>query len=208
MILFLSVLFCFGLSPLAQATTAYIEAGTSLGRMTSADKFFQQASAQDTGSGFVGSFSLYYPVTSLRRIVHIDLGIQNRLNLNSTTLGESLAMASINLAARIEFYRFFVGGGYSPIDFVSKTGEGASSLHTYPNSHSYFVEGGVIWRVVPELQICAVYALEFGTTPAGSGPNPASEYGLRFRFPLDPHEAGGKGAVKFDGYRYPFGVMK
>ncbi len=205
-LLLISTGLLFNLS--AWALNPYIEAGTSLGRMSGAGDFFKDPAANSTGSGFVGSFSLYFPVTNERNFFHLDLGLQNRLNLNSTTAGSSLAMASVNLGLRIEFSRFFVGAGYSPIDFTSKAGQGATSLQIYPGSRSYFLEGGVIWRVVPELQICAAYAVEFGQVAGSRSPNPASEYGLRFRFPLNPHEGGGKSAVKFDGFRYPFGVMK
>jgi hypothetical protein len=192
----------------AYATGPYIEAGTSLGRMSGAGKYFQDSNADSTGSGFLGSFSLYFPVTSDRNFFHFDLGVQTRLATNSTTSGESLAMASINIAARLEISRFFVGGGYAPLDFVSKSGGGLTSLHSYASTHSYFLEGGVIWRVIPELQIAAAYGLEFGLPSGGRSPSPASEYGLRFRFPLSPKEGGGKRGVDFDGFRYPFGVMK
>ena len=176
--------------------------------MSGADKYFGQSEAKDTGSGFVGSLGVYFPVNSDRNALQFQVGVQNRLSLNSTATGESLAMNTLNLAGRIELNRFFLGAGYSPFDFVSKAGSGVTSLHLNPGTHSYFLEGGVIWQVIPEFQIAAAYGLEFGSSPQGSGPSPATEIGLRFRFPLFPREMGGRGSAKFDGYRYPFGLMK
>ena len=110
-------------------------------------------------------------------------------------------MFTPNIAARFEFWRFYVGGGYAPkvlIDFKP-----------YQGSTAYFMEGGLIWKVIPEFQIAATIALEYGIPASGGvSPSPSTEYGLRFRFPLNPNDySGGKG-VNFDGFRYPFGIMK
>jgi hypothetical protein len=133
-------------------------------------------------------------------MVHLDLGLHNRLNFVSGS-GASPMVFTPNLAARIEFWRFFAGAGYAPKVLVDmKPKNGASS---------YFFEGGVIWRVVPEFQICASALLEYGTSVAGTAsPVGATEFGLRFRFPLSPKEYASSGGVDFDGYRYPFGIMR
>jgi len=174
--------------------------------MKNGDSFFHQPNATSSGFGFVGSLSFYYPVLSAGDVLDFDLGIQNRLTLTSND-SHSFAMDNPHLSARIEFWRMYVGAGYAPYTFVSKPGEGITSLHTNPDQKSYFVEGGLIWRVIPEFQVAATYALEFGL-PSGGGISPTSaEYGLRFRFPLNPTELGRGGKVDYDG-RYPFGFMK
>ena len=79
----------------------------------------------------------------------------------------------------------------------------------YSGAFSYYAEGGLIWRVVPEFQICLSATMEYGRPPSGNvSPNPAMEYGLRFRFPLDPKEFGAASGVEWDGFRYPFGIMR
>jgi hypothetical protein len=191
--------------------TPYIDAGTSAGSLKHGDAFFGQSGANSSGLGFVGSMSIYEPVTSTRNVTHLEIGLQNRLTLVSTANAapnNSLAMFSPNLAARIEFWRFYAGAGYAPLSFISKPGGGASSLHTNPGASSYFFEGGAIWKIVPEFQVAATIALEEGLPSGGGTAATATEYGIRFRFPLSPHEGLRKGdSVDYDG-RYPFGFMR
>jgi hypothetical protein len=193
----------------ANAST-YIEAGTGLGSFSKADTFFQQAAASSTNSGFVGSLSIYTPITHERRLGHLDLGLQTRFSTSSiSSTSDPLAMGSLHLGVRLEIWRFFVGAGYSPLTWVSKAQEGLTSLHLNSGTHAYMGEAGLIWRVIPEFQIAAAMSLEYGTGSNGLSPSPITEYGLRFRFPLNPKESGpGAGGVDFDGFRYPFGVMK
>jgi hypothetical protein len=185
------------------SATLYFEAGTGIGRFSKADSFF--GTSVSSKSGFSGSFSAYYPVTRQQNFAHIDLGIQTRFTSGESTSGNTLTMGSANLGARIEIWRFYAGAGYSPINFLSEKGDGLLGLHTYPSNSSYFFEGGAIWRVVPELQIVAAVSLEYGIR---GSPSPLTEYGLRFRFPLSPKEGGGTQSATFDGFRYPFGIMK
>ncbi len=124
--------------------------------------------------------------------------------VSSTTPKLDLAMLSTNIAMRFEFYRFYVGGGYAPFTLAGTSGP--TSFHTNPTATTYFLEGGVIWRVVPELQIVATYAMEYGISP--KSPSPGTEYGLRFRFPISPYASAQDASGKFDGFRYPFGFMK
>lgn len=124
--------------------------------------------------------------------------------VSSSTPQLDITMLTTNIAMRLQFYRFFVGGGYAPFTLASSSGPLA--IHTNPNVSTFFAEGGVIWRVVPELQIVATYAMEYGVSP--KSPAPGTEYGLRFRFPLSPYESVGDASSKFDGFRYPFGIMK
>lgn len=189
--------------------SAYFELGTSLGKLTSVDRFLGQSTAISSNLGFCGSFSAYLPVTSPQNIFHFELGLQNRMYFVSSSEPQmDIAALSVNLAARVQFYRFFVGAGYAPITLASTSGP--FGLHSNPNVTSYFLEGGAIWRVVPELQIVAVYAVEYGTIPGGGSksPSPGTEYGLRFRFPFAPYDSVGDASSKFDGFRYPFGIMK
>jgi hypothetical protein len=201
LILFVSLL----LTGSARANS-YIEGGVATGTMKNAGNFFSQSSVGSTGLGFIGSLSVYKPFTSERHFYHLEFGIQNRFTTaTDTNTKKSLAMFTPNLALRLEFFRFYVGGGYAPLVFGSASG--ATSLHTIQSAHSDFIEGGVIWRVIPELQISAGAALEFGS-PKGSGTSPTiTEYGLRFRFPFNPKD-NSKKSVQYDGFRYPFGVMK
>jgi hypothetical protein len=205
---FLSLFFATLLGITQAQASPYFEFGTSLGTMKNGDAFFNQANATSSGFGFIGNFNFYIPVTSMKNIFHLELGLQNRIMTVSNNASQSFASAAPNLAARFEFWRFYVGAGYAPYTYVSKPGEGLMSLHSNPDAHSYFMEGGLIWRVIPEFQIAATYALEFGQPAGGGAQMTAMEYGLRFRFPISPKEvAGGKG-VDFDGFRYPFGFMK
>jgi hypothetical protein len=184
----------------------YFEVGTSLGSVSNGDAYFQQTAV--SGSSFVSSFNFYVPLTPVNYLAHVDLGLQNRLTSFTPANSESLAMASTNLAMRVEFWRFYAGGGYSPLTFLSSPGGGITGLHSYKGSSAYFWELGVIWRIIPEFQIALCYGRE-SVRPKGGGTSlSSSEYGLRFRFPLSPKEGGSKGEVKFDGFRYPFGFMK
>jgi hypothetical protein len=186
----------------------YFELGTSLSSFKNGDTFFGQPNATSSGFGFTGSFSFYIPVTSLREFAHLDLGLQNRLSTFSNQNGDPFAVASPNLAVRLEFWRFYAGAGYAPLTFASKSGSGIGSLHSNPDTKSYFLEGGMIWRVIPEFQITANYSLEFASSAAGQQMT-GMEYGLRFRFPLFPKEFSQQGGgVDFDGFRYPFGFMQ
>ena len=197
------------LSPKGVNASPYVELGTSLGKLSSYDQFFGQSTTGSSSNlGFCGSLSFYVPVTSPKNIIHLDLGLQNRMYFVSNSSPQTdLAMVSVNIAARIEFYRFFVGAGYAPLSLVSTSGP--MSLHNNSGATSFFGEGGLIWRIVPELQVVATYAMEYGTASSGSKcPSPASEYGLRFRFPLNPNASVGDASSKFDGFRYPFGFMK
>jgi hypothetical protein len=186
-------------APNCTLASPYIEAGTSLGTYTSGESLTEQTIGTP-GLGFVGSLSLYFPVTSLKNAMHFELGLQNRLNFVNGSSASPMVVTP-NLSARFEFWRMFVGAGYAPIVLV-----GTRPMH---GSTSYFFEGGLIWRVIPEFQICAAVGLEYGQ-PArgGTSPSPGTEYGLRFRFPLDPKEFGSSRGVDFDGHRYPFGIMR
>jgi hypothetical protein len=198
-----AIFFLFLAAPQQARATLYFEAGAGIGRFSKADSFFRtQVSSK---SGFSGSFSAYYPVTRVQNFAHIDLGIQTRFTSTDSVSGNTLTLGSANLGMRVEVWRFYGGAGYSPINFISEKGAGMLGLHTYPSNSSYFVEGGAIWRVVPELQIVAAVSLEYGSS---GSPSPLTEYGLRFRFPLNPAEGGSSRSGSFDGFRYPFGIMK
>ncbi len=137
--------------------------------------------------------------------MHFELGLQNRMYFVSTPSPQmDITMLTTNIAMRFELYRFFVGAGYAPFTLASASGP--MSIHTNPNVTTFFLEGGAVWRVVPELQIVATYAMEYGATP--KSPSPGTEYGLRFRFPFSPYDSVGDASSKFDGFRYPFGIMK
>ena len=188
----------------------YIEAGTSMGTLSNGQSFFGQSDAASTKSGFLGSLSLYKPITSERNFFHFELGIQNRvLTTSGSTLGSPLAMGSSEFGTRLQISRFYVGGGYTPFTYVSKPGDGITSLHLNGGTSAYFFEAGLIWRVIPELQIVAAYSREYGLpSQGGVSPAPVAEYGLRFRFPINPTESERGSGVQFDGFRYPFGFMK
>lgn len=194
----------------AQATGAYYEAGTSIGGFAAAGPFFNQPAASATSGGFVGSLSLYVPVTKPNAIGRLQAGLQTRISTATVEgTGDALAMGSLHLGARLEIWRFYVGAGYSPWTWVSKPQQGVTSLHLNPGFTSYFGEAGLIWRVIPEFQIAACFGLEYGLGRSGiQSPLPVTEYGLRFRFPINPKEGNTSSGVEFDGFRYPFGVMK
>ncbi|NDG85112.1 MAG: hypothetical protein EBX52_08780, partial [Proteobacteria bacterium] len=135
-------------------------------------------------------------------------GLQNRISCATGSAGQSLTFGSLNPSVRFEFWRFFAGAGYSPVAFLNTDKKGILGLHPYRGASSYFVEGGAIWRVVPEFQIIASGALEVGNGSFDASPSPIMEYSIRFRFPLDPRESSGSKGSRFDGYRYPFGIMK
>jgi hypothetical protein len=194
----------------AQATSAYYEAGTSLGGFSGAGAFFNQPGAANTSGGFVGSLSVYAPVTRPNAFGRLQAGLQTRIS-TSTVAGTSdaLAMGSLHVGARLEIWRLYVGAGYSPWTWVSKPQQGISSLHLNPGFSSFLAEAGLIWRVIPEFQIAACFGLEYGMERSGiQSPLPVTEYGLRFRFPFNPKEGNSGSGVEFDGFRYPFGVMK
>jgi hypothetical protein len=181
----------------------YFEFGTGIGSFRNANSFF--GTSVSSKSGFSGNLSAYTPVLGARSFARIDLGIQTRFSSTESNSGSTLSFGSANIGLRAEIWRFYVGAGYSPINFVSEKGAGLLGLHTYPSNSSYFVEGGAIWRVIPEFQIVAALSLEYGTQ---GSPSPITEYGLRFRFPLSPKEGGSSPDGSFDGFRYPFGIMK
>lgn len=194
----------------AQAFSPYLELGTSLGKLSSLDRFYNLGSSGTTSNlGFCGSFSFYIPVTPPKLLAHFDLGIQNRMYFLSTNSPQKdFTFASTNISFRFEFYRFYVGAGYSPFAFGST--DGALKTKLNPDFTSGFVEVGAIWRIVPELQIVATYAMEYGILHGGGtlSPSPAYEYGLRFRFPLNTQSYKDDVSNQFDGFRYPFGFMK
>jgi hypothetical protein len=193
------------------AASAYGELGASFGKISTGDGYFGTSnSISSSNLGFCGSFNFYIPVTPSRYKVNLQLGLQNRLTLVSNPSPKlDLAMFTANMAFRVELSdRFYVGAGYGP--FTLKSTNGLLNLMNNNGATSYFYEAGAIWRVVPELQISVTYSLEYGS-PANGGsrsPSPASEYGLRFRFPLFPYESGSGSASDYDGFRYPFGFMK
>ena len=195
----------FGILVSAEAST-YFDAGTLIGSMSGSDHYFNSPGQSTSGTGFVGTFSAYTNLTSVKNFAHLEFGLQGRLHLlTGTSPAQSLTFASINPALRIEFWRLYFGGGYAPLNFASTNG--LTTLHAYPDHHSYFVETGLIWRVVPEFQITLNYSLECAFDKAGDRSTLPS-YGLTFRFPLHPKEAGTRSASDFDGGRYPFGFMK
>ena len=186
----------------------YFEAGAALGDVKNGDEFFNLPNSNSDSFGFVGSFSFYAPVTSLKHFWHLELGLQNRVSTFTNSDSKSFAMLSPNLSARLEFSRFYVGAGYAPITFASKGDSGISGLTRRTDAVSYFFEGGLIWRIIPEFQIAFTYALEYGAAFGPALNSRGSEYGLRFRFPLFPKELTKGSGADFDGFRYPFGVMK
>jgi len=193
----------------ALAWSTYIELGTSLGSLSNPGPYFGLPASTTTNKGFAGGLSFFCPITSPKNFFHFELGLQNRIYLLSTAAAagassQNLSMMSTNLAARFEFSRFYVGAGYAPLGWSSTNGP--LSIKPATSNTSWFAEGGIIWRVVPELQIVAVFAEEFGLSPRS--PAPGTEYGFRFRFPLSPYSSPGDASSKFDGYRYPFGFMK
>jgi hypothetical protein len=165
----------------------------------------------DSKMGFVGSFSVYLPYKP-HKLFHFDFGLQNRLTTSSAQepggTNNALMMFTPNIAVRAEFWRIFVGGGFSPLPYSNKPSGSFGTLRPMPKTTSYFIETGLIWRVIPEFQIVLVGAVEIASVNGTAAPNPSTEYGLRFRFPLNPNDYSGKTGVKFDGFRYPFGVMK
>lgn len=186
----------------------YIEAGTSLGTIQSGDQYFQKPGSKTGVSSFVGSLSLYFTLPPFLNFTHFDVGLQNRFSIgsSSSTPANSLAMITPNLAVRYEFWRFFAGAGFAPITFGSANG--ISSVRIRSDTYSYFLEGGLIWRVVPEFQIALAVGIERGVVRAQGASPTVGEYGLRFRFPINPKDDAVGKRVKFDGFRYPFGVMK
>ncbi len=100
----MAIWMCFLWMPhLAQATGAYYEAGTSLGGFAGAGPFFNQPGVTDTSGGFVGSLSVYAPVTRPNAFGRLQAGLQTRIS-TSTVAGTSdaLAMGSLHLGARLE----------------------------------------------------------------------------------------------------------
>ena len=205
--LFLPLTLVILLSAQKARAVAYFEAGTSLGVVSNGLGYFGQSTAQSTSKGFLGSLSFYVPVTSERKFFHFELGVQNRF-LTAGTAAFPLAMATQELGLRLQLSRFYVGGGYAPLAYVSKAGSGISSLHLNPGASAYFAETGAIWRVIPEFQIVAIYAIERGLPKTGGLSPTLNEVGLRFRFPINPTENARGSGVDFDGFRYPFGFMK
>ena len=206
-------LFLFQIAALFLAVEAhagmYTDAGFGLASMSGGAKYFQQPGADQASGGFAASFGLYVPTFFRRSPIHVDLGIVDKLTTASiSSTGGSLAMNTVNFAVRVEVWRIYVGGGYGFYDMVSRPDSGITSLHGYAGTHSYFMEAGLIWRVIPEFQIAGGVSLEFGLPSGGTSPSPTTDYGLHFRFPLFPSEDAKSRGVDFDGFRYPFGFMK
>jgi hypothetical protein len=196
--------FSLMLTPVSRASN-YLEFGLGVATFKKADSYF--GTSVSNAGGFAGNFSAYWPILYLGDLARMDLGFQTRISCASDTSGGSLSFASTNLSTRIEFWRFFIGAGASPITFYNTQSKGILGLHPYPGTLSYFLEGGAFWRVAPEFQIIASAALESASASSGLSPSPITEFSLRFRFPLNPKESTSRGAG-FDGYRYPFGIMK
>ncbi len=195
----------------ALAWNLYTEMGASAGKISGATDYFGLGASDDSSSnlGFMGSFSLYIQSSPNRFPVKLFLGLQNRIYFVSLdTPSTTLTMDTLNLAARVEFWnRFYAGAGYAPVTF--KSTNGPMGLRNGGTATAYFFEGGLIWRVIPELQIALTYSMEYGLLANGvHSPSPATEYGLRFRFPIFPYESKNGAAGDFDGFRYPFGFMK
>ncbi len=184
----------------------YFEFGLGAANLKNAGGYFGTPASGTLG--FAGNLSGYYPVTRTSGIARVDLGIQGRLSNTTSVSGNTLTFGSMNLATRLEFWRFFVGAGYSPVSFFNTNDMGILGLHRRPGGSSYFAEGGVFWRVIPEFQILFTGALEVGNSPSGASPSPITEYSIRFRFPFQPKDSGVGKKSDFDGYRYPFGIMK
>lgn len=195
------------LIPIHSPQAAYTELQTGFGIIQTPDQFFNTTNAGSTGLGFSGGLHFYFePLQS--KFLSWHIGLANRLTLGtSSNTSQALAMGSHHIATRLEFGRFFIGGGYAPFTWAGT--DGITSLKPNSGASSYFLEAGAIWRVVPEFFICAVVSYEFGM-PASLAINPssaiASEYGLRFRFPLSIGRER-KQDFEWDGWRYPFGVM-
>ncbi len=198
-------------SPCFALAGVYGELGSSVGKISSGNSYFGIPSgAESSNLGFIGSFNFFVPISPPQWIANLQFGLVNRLTLASITNPQkNLSMLTSNIAFRVElFKRFYVGAGYAPLNLRSTNGP--LKLMNNPGSTSYYYEGGLIWRVIPELQIAATYSLEYGIPASGGprSPSPVSEYGLRFRFPLDPYDSKNDASSSYDGFRYPFGFMK
>lgn len=204
---FLAAFLLISCPTLAHAS-GYWEGGWSLNMMKKGATWFGQSSANsaDTGYGLAGS--VYFPVLWARHPYHLDLGIQDRYTRSSAS-SNSFGMNTVNIAARLELWRIFVGAGYGFFDFVNSPGKSSLSMHHYSNATSIFYEAGLIWRVIPEFQINLEAAIENGTPPSSSATSPTTtSLGISFRFPFSPKETNSARGVEFDGFRYPFGFMK
>ncbi len=202
------MLFACAFTP-AVTQAAYIDVGTSLGSISSPSGFFNSLGSSSSNTGFVGSLGGYFGLNSLSSVVRFQLGVQNKLSIASLeATSEQLASLTHHLALRIELARFYVGAGYAPIAWRSENGRGLASLTRAQGASAQFFEGGIIWNMVPEFQICAHFGAE--TLNPGSGGTSATvtEYGLRFRFTLNPSEVTKSGSKSWDGFRYPFGIMR
>lgn len=203
------IVVCNGVASRSAISSPYFEFATGLGSATNADQFFNTTHANPTQLGFSGALNFYFPITPMRHFAHLELGVQNRLLFVSSDdhllADKTNVLFSPSAALRVEFWRMFIGAGISPTNLASKSGKGLGSLAAATGFSSHFFEGGVIWRVVPEFQICLAVSTEQIT-----GPSHAStlEYGLRFRFPTSPSEQASSGGVDWDGFRYPFGIMR
>lgn len=204
------VLFLLGNTNLSKASP-YFEFGTSAGTISKGNGYFSTTGMDPSNMGFIGSLNFYFPVTPMKHVAHLEFGMQNRFTLvsgtDSTVTNSQHAILAPAASMRIEFWRLYVGGGFAPMNFKSKNGGGFGSLTPGTGTSSYFGEVGIIWRVIPEFQICLTLAQEYASSTGASGLS-ATEYGVRFRFPISPKEIETSGGVKWDGFRYPFGFMK
>jgi hypothetical protein len=190
------------------AYSAYVDLGTSLGSISSPAAFFGSTSDASSNTGFVGSLGAYFGLNSLSSFVRFQLGVQNKLSIASLeNPSEQLASVTQHLGARIELGRFYAGAGYAPIVWKSENGQGFSSLTRAIGASAQLYEGGVIWNIVPEFQLCAHFGVET-LSPPGAPSAIVTEYGLRLRFTINPKEVTKSRASSWDGFRYPFGIMR
>ncbi len=195
-------------TPSAQAFlfAPYVEFGLGSSKIKNGDTFFNLSGAHSPSTGLGENLSFYVPVTPLRFIGHLEVGLQNRIATGTAFTGQYLDTCNPHFALRVEIWRFYAGGGYAPFTYSST--DGISHLTNNQLSQTYFTEFGAIWRVTPEFQITANLSNEYEIPKVPGNRMAISHYGIGFRFPLFPKESTGTAGRDFDGFRYPFGFMR
>lgn len=183
---FFSIFLLLNVAP-AQASSFYWELGPGVGLVNGG-----------TGLGF--NTTLGFNTSKESSIFQIHLGAKVPV-----ASGSGGSIAGIYPLLRLEFPRFYIGGGVTPLMYG-----GTSSLPTTAVSTVGIMgEVGLLWRVVPFFFL----ALEGTTQMASSVPgvdSPVFGITLQMRFFIfqsDENVQYERGRREnFDGWRYPFGI--
>jgi len=155
--------------------------------------------------GFGTNFSLLQNLSGGKDFFQFHFGAKAR-SYTSSSDSRKFGLITISPHLRMEMPRLYFGAGAAPL--IWQRSEHTSGFDNYQKTPglSFNAEIGLLWRVTPDFHLAIEGDADFVKTSAGTGPSPATQIMIVMRFYFKSDQNPNAQDIKFDGWRYPFGV--